>query len=90
MYEPKIRQKQPSRTSEQGRPRTLLRKVNNFAGERLQIACDTIIDISNAVAESVEPIEKHRPGLVPKFVEGQKQLFSKRMNARARLLGQGR
>ena len=65
----------------------LLRKANSFVGERLQIACDTIIDITKAVTESYEPLKKHLPEFIPKFVEGQKQLFGKRMNARAHLLG---
>jgi hypothetical protein len=68
----------------------ILKKANSFLGERLQIACDTIVDITQAVTESFQPLEKHVPGLVPKFVGGQKQLFNKRMNARARLLVQGR
>ena len=63
-----------------------LRKANNFVGERLQIACDTVIGITQAVTESFQHLEKHEPGLVPKFVGGQKQLFNKRMNARDRLL----
>lgn len=64
----------------------LLRKANSFVGERLQIACDTVIDITNTVTESFEPLKKHLPDMIPKFVEGQKQLFNKRMNARAHLL----
>jgi hypothetical protein len=63
-----------------------LRKVNSFVGERLQIACDTIIDITQAVTESFQPLEKHVPDLIPRFVEGQKALFNKRKNARDRLL----
>jgi hypothetical protein len=60
--------------------------VNNFVGERLQIACDAVIDISQAVTESFQPLDKHVPDLIPRFVGGQKQLFEKRMNARAHLL----
>jgi hypothetical protein len=78
MYKPKNREKPEKRN--------VLRRANDFLGERLGIACDTIIDVSNAVAESVGPIEKHRPGLIPKFVGGQKELFGKRRTARDHLL----
>lgn len=64
----------------------MLRKANSFLGERLQIACETVIDITKAVTESIQPLEKHVPDLIPRFVEGQKQLFNKRMNARDHLL----
>jgi len=65
----------------------LLKRANTWVGERLGIACDTIIDITDAVCESVGPIEKHRPGLIPKFVGGQKQLFNKRRVCRENLIG---
>jgi hypothetical protein len=64
-----------------------LRKVNNFVGDRLQLACDTIIDITNAVSDSFEPMKKHRPEVVVRFVRGQRDLFGKRRDVRNRLIG---
>ena len=65
----------------------ILRKVNNFVGDRLQLACDTVIDITKAVTESFEPMKKHKPNIVVRFVQGQKDLFGKRRDVRNRLIG---
>lgn len=80
MYKPKHQEKHEKQLGG-----WFLRKANNFVGERLQIACDTVIDITQAVTESLQPLEKHVPNLIPKFVEGQKQLFNKRRTARDHL-----
>jgi len=64
-----------------------LRKINTYVGDRLQLGCDTIIDITKAVTESFEPLEKHMPNLVVRFVQGQKELFGKRRDIRNRLIG---
>jgi hypothetical protein len=65
----------------------ILRKVNNFVGDRTQLACSTIIDITNAVSDSFEPVKKHRPDIVVRFVQGQKDLFGKRRDVRNKLIG---
>jgi hypothetical protein len=65
----------------------ILHRVNNFVGDRLQLACDTIIDITNAVSDSFEPIKKHRPDVVVRFVQGQKDLFGRRRDVRNKLIG---
>ena len=64
----------------------LLRKANNFVGDRLALACDTIVEISNAIAESFTPLEKHRPDIIERFVQGQKSLFQRRKGLRDNLL----
>jgi hypothetical protein len=63
-----------------------LRKVNNFVGERLQLSMDTAIDITKAVTESFEPLKKHSPDVIVRFLQGQKQLFEKRRAIRERAM----
>ena len=64
----------------------LLRKANAFVGERLQLAMDTLIDITKTTTESFEPLKKHKPEVIVKFLEGQKRLFRRRKEIRERLL----
>lgn len=64
----------------------LLRKANDFVGDRLSLACDTIVEITNSVTESFEPLKKHSPEVIVKFVQGQKSLFQRRKGLRNNLL----
>lgn len=67
-------------------PKEIIRKVNNFVGEKLKMACDTVIGITNAVTESFAPLEKHELGIVVRFTQEQKNLFEKRRALRERFL----
>lgn len=66
-----------------------LQKANNFLSERMQLACDTIVDITETVTESFEPLKKHKPEVIVRFVTGQKNLFEKRRVVRDKLLSNG-
>lgn len=61
----------------------ILRKANNFVGERLQLSMDTAIDIVETVKESLKPLKKHSSDIAVRFLRGQKQLFEKRRAVRA-------
>lgn len=63
----------------------MLCKANTFVGDRMQLACDTVIDITKAVGELLPP--KYELGTVVKFLEGQKALFGRRRDARNKMIG---